>query len=125
MQVGIQPDFLICRSEKEISTEMKSKIGLFCSVRPECVIAAQDSKTIYEVPLVLHSEGLDAKVVERLGLETPEPNMNGWSKMVDTLKAPEREISIGIVGKYVDLKKSRTSLCTKRWFTVELPTTRK
>jgi CTP synthase len=89
---------------------MKSKIGLFCSVRPECVIAAQDSKTIYEVPLVLHSEGLDAKVVERLGLETPKPNMSGWSKMVDTLKAPEREISIGIVGKYVDLKESYKSL---------------
>lgn len=110
MQVGIQPDFLVCRSEREISTELKSKIGLFCSVRPENVIAATDSKTIYEVPLVLHSEGLDAKVVERLHLETPEPNMNGWSKMVDTLKAPEREISIGIVGKYVDLKESYKSL---------------
>jgi CTP synthase len=110
MQVGIQPDFLVCRSEREISTDLKSKIGLFCSVRPENVIAATDSKTIYEVPLVLHSEGLDAKVVERLGLETPEPDMNGWSKMVDTLKAPEREISIGIVGKYVDLKESYKSL---------------
>jgi CTP synthase len=112
MQVGIQPDFLVCRSEREISADMKSKIGLFCSVRPENVIAATDSKTIYEVPLVLHAEGLDERVVERLGLEiqTDKPNMSGWQKMVETLKSPEREISIGIVGKYVDLKESYKSL---------------
>lgn len=110
MQVGIQPDFLICRSEKEIDTGLKSKIGLFCSVRPENVIAAQDSKTIYEVPLVLHSEGFDEKVVERLGLETSSPQIEGWEHMVETLKTPEREISIGIVGKYVDLKESYKSL---------------
>jgi CTP synthase len=110
MQVGIQPDFLICRSEKEIDTGLKSKIGLFCSVRPENVIAAQDSKTIYEVPLVLHSEGFDEKVAERLGLDSGEPMIDGWSKMVETLKTPAREISIGIVGKYVDLKESYKSL---------------
>ncbi len=112
MQVGIQPDFLVCRSEREISADMKSKIGLFCSVRPENVIAATDSKTIYEVPLVLHAEGLDERVVERLGLELEgdKPDMSGWKKMVETLKTPEREISIGIVGKYVDLKESYKSL---------------
>ncbi len=70
MQVGIQPDFLICRSEREIGPELKSKIGLFCSVRPENVIAATDSKSIYEVPLALNNEQFDAKVVARLGLET-------------------------------------------------------
>jgi CTP synthase len=110
MQVGIQPDFLICRSEREISTEMKSKIGLFCSVRPENVISATDSKTIYEVPLVLFEQELDAKVVERLGLEAGEADMDGWRKMVDIIKNPGREISIGIVGKYVDLKESYKSL---------------
>lgn len=110
MQVGIQPDFLVCRSEREIGPDLKSKIGLFCSVRPENVIAATDSKTIYEVPLVLHNEGLDEKVAERLGLEAEEPDMTGWQRMVDTLKTPEREISIGIVGKYVDLKESYKSL---------------
>ncbi len=110
MQVGIQPDFLICRSEREITPELKSKIGLFCSVRPENVIAAVDSKTIYEVPLVLHAEGLDQKVVDRLQLEAGEPEMEGWRKMVHTLKTPEREVSIGIVGKYVDLKESYKSL---------------
>jgi len=112
MQVGIQPDFLICRSEREIGPDVKSKIGLFCSVRPENVIAATDSKTIYEVPLVLHSEGFDQRVVERLGLEaeSEKPDMTGWQKMVETLKTPEREVSIGIVGKYVDLKESYKSL---------------
>jgi len=110
MQVGIQPDFLICRSEREIGVDLKSKIGLFCSVRPENVIAATDSKSIYEVPLVLLNEGFDAKVVERLALQTDEPDMNGWRKMVEILHRPEREISIGIVGKYVDLRESYKSL---------------
>ncbi len=109
-EVGIQPDFLICRSEKEITRDLKSKIGLFCSVRPEYVIAATDSQSIYEVPLVLHREGLDQKVVDRLGLQTLEPATEGWSQMVHTLKNPESEVSIGLVGKYVDLKESYKSL---------------
>jgi CTP synthase len=110
MQVGIQPDFLVCRSEREISPDLKSKIGLFCSVRPENVIAATDSKSIYEVPLVLMNDDFDGKIVRRLGLDTEEPNMDGWRKMIETLKTPARELSIGIVGKYVDLKESYKSL---------------
>lgn len=110
MQVGIQPDFLICRSEREISSDLKSKIGLFCSVRPDNVIGATDSKSIYEVPLKLLDEKFDAKVVERLGLEADDPDMSGWRQMVKTLTTPEREISIGVVGKYVDLKESYKSL---------------
>lgn len=110
MQVGIQPDFLVCRSEREITADLKSKIGLFCSVRPENVIAATDSKSIYEVPLVLLEENLDQKVVDRLHLDADRPNMSGWEKMVDVLHNPERELSIGIVGKYVDLKESYKSL---------------
>lgn len=110
MQVGIQPDFLICRSEREIGTDIKSKIGLFCSVRPENVIAASDSKSIYEVPLVLLEENFDAKVASRLRLENETPDMGGWRKMVETLKTPEREVTIGIVGKYVDLRESYKSL---------------
>jgi CTP synthase len=109
MQVGIQPDFLICRSEREIGSDLKSKIGLFCSVRPENVIAATDSKSIYEVPLVLLNEEFDAKVAERLQLDGTAPEMDGWRKMVQTLKNPEREISIGVVGKYVDLRESYKS----------------
>jgi len=110
-EIGIQPDFLICRSEKIIPPELKSKIGLFCSVRPENVIAATDSKTIYEVPLVLLREGFDEKVVDRLNLDSEvEPQMDGWQKMVKTLKNPNQSASIGIVGKYVDLKESYKSL---------------
>jgi CTP synthase len=109
-EVGIQPDFLICRSERPIPAELKSKIGLFCSVRPECVIGASDSATIYEVPLGLLREGFDQQVVERLNLDGTEPQMAGWMQMVQTLKTPEKELSIGIVGKYVDLKESYKSL---------------
>lgn len=109
-EIGIQPDFLICRSERQMSSEIKSKIGLFCSVRPENVIGAYDCSTIYEVPLMLHNEGFDGRVVERLGLEAAEPDMSGWQKMVTVLKSPARHVSIGIVGKYVDLKESYKSL---------------
>lgn len=109
-EVGIQPDFLICRSEKHLNAEIKSKIGLFCSVRPDFVVAATDSKSIYEVPLVLHKEGLDEKVVSRLNIKAKEPELQGWIDMVKTLNSPKRETTIGIVGKYVDLKESYKSL---------------
>ena len=110
MQVGIQPDFLICRSEREITPDLKKKIGLFCSVRPENVIAATDSKSIYEVPLGLLNEKFDSKVASRLGFAGEPPRMEDWRRMVQTLMTPKREVSIGIVGKYVDLKESYKSL---------------
>ena len=110
MQVGIQPDFLICRGEREITPDLKKKIGLFCSVRTENVIAAMDSKSIYEVPLGLLHEQFDAKVATRLGFPGAPPRMEDWRRMVQTLVTPKREISIGIVGKYVDLKESYKSL---------------
>jgi len=110
-EVGIQPDFLVCRSEKHIPERLKSKIALFCSVKPENVIAATDSRTIYEVPLVLSSERLDEKVVERLGIKTKKPpNIDGWKKVVQRVTNPKYEVTIGIVGKYVDLKESYKSL---------------
>ncbi len=109
-EVGIQPDFLICRSDREIPNELKSKIGLFCSVHPDNVIAAIDASSIYEVPLTLHDEKFDEKVVTRLGLDTQAPSMAGWQKMVKTLQSPAKEITIGVVGKYVDLKESYKSL---------------
>lgn len=109
-EVGIQPDFLICRSEKELSPEIKSKIGLFCSVNPDNVIAATDSQSIYEVPLVLHSEKFDEKIVRSLGLDASPAKMNGWEKMVNILMSPQNKTTIGIVGKYVDLKESYKSL---------------
>jgi CTP synthase len=108
--IGIQPDFLICRSEKPIEPEMKSKIGLFCSVRPENVIAAYDAKTIYELPLMLHEEGFDQKVVQALHMTTPKPNLASWQKIVKVIRNPAKEVTIGLVGKYVDLKESYKSL---------------
>lgn len=108
--IGIQPDFLVCRTETELSPELKSKIGLFCSVRPDNVVVASDVETIYEVPLLLHQQGLDEKVVRRLGLEVSSPQMSGWRKMVETLKNPATSVRIGLVGKYVDLKESYKSL---------------
>lgn len=108
--IGIQPDFLICRSEKPIDAEMKSKIGLFCSVRPENVIAAYDAQTIYEVPMMLHKEGFDQKVVQALKLNAPQPNLKPWEKIVQVVKHPKKEVTIGLVGKYVDLKESYKSL---------------
>lgn len=108
--VGIQPDFLVCRSEKPLNAEIKSKIGLFCSILPENVIAAMDANTIYEVPMMLHKEKFDEKVVERLNLDTAIPDLSGWEKVVRTIKNPKKEVTIGIVGKYVDLKESYKSL---------------
>lgn len=109
-EVGIQPDFLICRSEKPIPTDLKNKIGLFCSVKPDNVIGVEDARSIYDVPLLLMKEKLDKKVVDRLNLETAAPNMRGWEKMTQTLHNPEVTTTIGIVGKYVDLKESYKSL---------------
>jgi len=109
-EIGLQPDFLICRSERQLSPEIKSKIGLFCSVRPENVIGAYDCSTIYEVPLMLYREEFDARVVERLNLSGHPPDLKGWEKIISTLKSPAHRISIGIVGKYVDLRESYKSL---------------
>lgn len=109
-EIGLQPDFLICRSEKVIDDNLKSKIGLFCSVKPENVIAAQDSRFIYEVPLALHKEKLDELIVTRLGLSTGKPKLTGWQNLVKVLSHPKHQVKIGVVGKYVDLKESYKSL---------------
>lgn len=108
--IGLQPDFLVCRAEKVIDDSLKKKIALFCSVAPENVINAQDSSTIYEVPLALHKEGLDDLVVKRLNIETGRPDMKGWNHLVKVLKNPEKVVRIAVVGKYVDLKESYKSL---------------
>lgn len=108
--IGLQPDFLVCRSEKTIDESLKKKIALFCSVKPEHVIAAQDSSTIYEVPLALHAENLDHLVIKVLGLKDTRPHLAGWKSLVKTLHEPARSVRIGVVGKYVDLKESYKSL---------------
>ncbi|MEK6773840.1 MAG: CTP synthase [Bdellovibrionota bacterium] len=108
--LGLQPDFLVCRSEKHLDESLKKKIALFCSVKPEHVIGAQDSSTIYEVPMALHKEKLDELIAAHLNLEGETPDLRGWIKTVKTIKNPARSVRIGVVGKYVDLKESYKSL---------------
>jgi CTP synthase len=108
--LGIQPDILLCRSEKPLSREIKSKIALFCNVSEDSVITAQDVATIYEVPLVFAAQGLDEKIVRLLKLETRERNLTPWENLVDTIKNPSGTVTIGMVGKYVELKDSYKSL---------------
>ena len=110
-EVGIQPDFLICRTDhKGIPPHLKKKIALFCSVQEENVIAAPNVETIYEVPLLLQKEGFDTKLINRLLLENRHSTMDVWKNIVYTNKNPEKLISIALVGKYVDLKDSYQSI---------------
>lgn len=109
-EIGLQADFLVCRSEKAIDQGLKKKIGLFCSVDPSHVIAAQDSDFIYDVPLVLHREGLDELVTKTLALKKAKADVSGWSHVVKVLRTSTRKPRIAIVGKYVDLKESYKSL---------------
>ncbi len=109
-EIGLQPDFLVCRSEKFIEPSLKKKIALFCSVPVENVIAASDASTIYEVPLMLNKEGLDQRIVDCLQLEMGKPNLKGWQQIYKVLAHPEKVVRIGVVGKYVDLKESYKSL---------------
>ncbi|MBO9667325.1 MAG: CTP synthase [Bdellovibrio sp.] len=108
--IGLQPDFLVCRSEKHIDENLKGKIALFCSVQPNHVVAAQDSKFIYEVPLALNKEHLDELIVQRLGLSAGKVNLKGWQNLVKVLSNPAHTVKIGVVGKYVELKEAYKSL---------------
>jgi CTP synthase len=109
-EIGLQADILVCRTEKPMDQNIKKKIALFCSVRPEGVISAPDASTIYEVPLVLHKEKLDELVCDRLHLDAGKANLKGWEHIVRTVKKPAKSVRIAVVGKYVDLKESYKSL---------------
>ncbi len=100
---GIHPDVIIVRSDRDIDEAVRKKISLFCDVEPRAVIAAPDAKDIYEVPLDLNEGGLDDVVCDRLGLVTGPPNLENWKAMVERAAAATDEVTIGIVGKYVDL----------------------
>ena len=108
--IGIQPDILLCRTDRYLSDDIKRKIALFCNVSKDAVITAKDVDCIYEVPLVFHREGLDAKIVELLNIWTREPRLEAWEDFVKKYSAPQNEVSIAIVGKYVDLTESYKSL---------------
>ena len=109
-EIGIQPDILLCRTDRFLSADIKAKIALFCSVPEEAVITAKDVENIYEVPLVLASEGLDTQILCCLQLPTGERNMRPWSELVERLQHPADEVAIGIVGKYVGFQDSYKSL---------------
>jgi len=108
--IGIQPDILLCRTEKILSKDIKAKIALFCNVEPGAVITAQDVANIYEIPLLFHQEGLDERLIESLNIWTRAPRLEVWQKLVDRIKNPKDRVEIGIVGKYVDLRESYKSL---------------
>src|SRR6266513_2212930 len=109
-EIGIQPDVLLCRTDRYLAPDLKAKIALFCSVPEEAVITAKNVEHIYEVPLVLAGEGLDTQILRCLRLETGERNVQPWIDLVERLRHPAGEVSIGIVGKYVELQDSYKSL---------------
>jgi CTP synthase len=107
---GIQPDILICRTEVSLDDSIKKKIGLFCNIDARSVITAVDVDTIYELPLRLHEEGVDDRILEKLGIWTGAPNTKPWQELVRKIKNPAHTVTIGITGKYVELKEAYKSL---------------
>jgi CTP synthase len=108
--IGIQPDILLCRTDRYLSNDIKSKISLFCDVGIDAVVTAKDVECIYEVPLVFHKEGLDSKIVELLKIWTRAPRLEAWSELVQKIQKATESVTIAIVGKYVDLTESYKSL---------------
>jgi CTP synthase len=110
LSIGIQPDILLCRTDRHLSREMKSKIALFCNLEDQAVITAKDVDSIYEVPLTFSQEGVDRLVLRYLRIETPEPDLSKWSDLVQRCYHPRDEVSIAICGKYVEYEDSYKSL---------------
>ena len=108
--VGIAPDIIMCRTDRLLPKSVKAKIALYCNVDEDAVVTAKDVDVIYEVPLILHKEGLDEKVTSVLNIWTGRPDLRAWEDVVQRAKHPEQEITIGMVGKYVDLTESYKSL---------------
>jgi CTP synthase len=108
--IGIQPDILLCRSERPLPPDMKDKIALFCDVDPKAVITARDVESVYECPLVFAEQGVDEIVLRLLALDAPQRELTKWRDMVARLKHPQRQVSIGLVGKYVEYEDSYKSL---------------
>jgi CTP synthase len=109
-EIGIQPDILLCRTDRSLSKDIKDKIALFCNVESRAVITAKDVKSIYEVPLVYNREGLDALIIEGLSMWTRAPELSVWEEILEGVKNPEHEVNIAVVGKYVGLIESYKSL---------------
>jgi CTP synthase len=110
MQIGIQPDLLIVRSDRTISDDIKRKIALFCNVEFGAVIESPDVRTIYEIPLRFHEQGLDDKVLQKLGLDRPAPALVNWRELVQRVLVPHERVRIAVVGKYTDYADSYKSV---------------
>jgi CTP synthase len=110
LEIGIQPDILLCRADRDLPKEMKKKIALFCNVSEKAVITARDVSTIYEVPLAFHREGLDALVMQMLGLPERTQDLSAWERIVATQRNPAQRVTIAVVGKYVELRDAYKSL---------------
>ncbi len=109
-RIGIQPDILLCRTERPLSQGLKDKISLFCNVEKDAVIAAKDADIIYEVLIAFHNEGLDEKITQLLNIWAKKPDLSKWEAIGDAIKNPKKEVDIALVGKYVKLKDSYKSL---------------
>jgi CTP synthase len=108
--LGIQPDILLCRTDRLLDKKIKNKIAHFCNVAENAVITAKDVEWIYEVPLMFHEEGLDERIVEKLNIWTGAPHLERWEKVVNVLTHPKESVRIAVVGKYMSLKESYKSL---------------
>lgn len=109
-EIGIQPDILLCRTEHELSQEIRDKIALFCNISANAVFAAKDVQNIYDVPLAFHKEGVDEKVIELLNIWTRKPDLKTWQALKEKIENPKGEVTIAVVGKYVHLHDSYKSL---------------
>jgi CTP synthase len=109
-EIGIQPDILLCRSERQLPKEEKAKIALFTNVNPKAVISATDSDSIYRIPMMLHDQKIDDIVCEKFNIKAKKPNLNQWKKITELLDKATQKIDIAFVGKYVDLTESYKSL---------------
>ncbi len=110
-EIGIQPNVLVCRTERPLDPDMRAKLSMFCNVRPAAVIECRDvAHSIYELPLALQKEGMDQLVVDLLGLKNPPPKKNIWKEIVQRLLTPKHEVTIGVVGKYIELQDAYKSV---------------
>ena len=111
LEYGLQPDVLVCRAEYDVPADVRRKVALFCNVEPHAVVASLDAESIYDVPLLMMEEKLDAVVLEKFGLKVgKEPEMKEWKSFLKKLKNPKKKVTIGLVGKYVELKDSYKSI---------------
>ena len=108
--LGIQPDIIVCRSEKPIPRDVRAKIGLFCNIPADCVFENLNARSIYEVPLMIHEEGMDERVCRLLGISAPEADLTEWREMVERLLTPQKDVRLAIVGKFVELPAAYLSI---------------